>query len=134
MDASCAEAGDYLAWGDMEWILHGRAKKETIEKEETCEEKPLVDLYHTPFPGMDSCMHHCENLGSRVPSVATFEEWTKLQAFLKKNLFEQGINALQLWLPIEDRETEGVWKDFYTKEVVQNWTHPWKAQLDDQRR
>ncbi len=20
---SCAEDGDYLAWGDMEWILHG---------------------------------------------------------------------------------------------------------------
>ena len=76
---SCVEEGDYLAWEDMEWILHGRARKETIEKEETCEEKPLVDLYYTPFPGMDSCMHHCQNIGTRAPSVATFEEWSKLQ-------------------------------------------------------
>ena len=79
----CVEEGDYLAWGDMEWILHGQARKETIEKEETCEEKPLFDLYYTPFPaGMDSCMHHCQNLGTRTPSVATFEEWTKLQTFV----------------------------------------------------
>ena len=50
----CIEEGDYLAWGDMEWILHGQAKIETTEKEETCEEKPLVDLSYTPFPaGMD---------------------------------------------------------------------------------
>ena len=27
--------------------------------------------------------------------------------------------------PIEDRDTEDVWKDFYTGEVVQNYTHPW---------
>ena len=33
----CADEGDYLAWGDMEWILHGQARMETIEKEEVCE-------------------------------------------------------------------------------------------------
>ena len=78
----------------MEWILHGQAKIETTERVETCEEKPLVDLCYTPFPGMDSGMHHCENLGTRVPSVATFEEWIKLQAFLKKKLFEKGFYSL----------------------------------------
>ena len=78
VDGSCAEEGDYLAWGEMEWILHGEARKETIEKEKTCEKKPLVDLYYTTFPGWDSCMYHCQNLGSRVLSVATFEEWSKL--------------------------------------------------------
>ena len=120
------EEGDYLSWADMEWILHGQAKIETTEKEETCEEKPLVDLYYTPFPGgMDSCMHHCQNLGTRVPSVATFEEWTKLQTFLKKKLYDKGLNTLEIWLPIEDRETEDVWRDFYTGEVVQNYSHPW---------
>ena len=72
---SCIEEeGDYLAWGDMEWILHGQAKMEAIAKEETCKEKPMVDLYYTSFPaGMDSCMHHCQNLGTRVPNVTTFE-------------------------------------------------------------
>ena len=117
----CFEEGDYLAWADMEWILHGRAQKQTTEREETCEEKPLVDLYYTQFPSMDSCMHHCQNLGSRVPSLTIFEEWIKLQTFLKKKLYDRGLNTLEIWLPITDRETEDVWKDFYTGQVVQNW-------------
>ena len=36
---SCAEEGDYLRWADMEWILHGEARKERTEKDEMCEEK-----------------------------------------------------------------------------------------------
>ena len=128
---SCAKEGDYLAWGDMEWILHGKAKTETTEKEETCEKKPFVDLYHTPFPGMDSCMHHCENLGTRVPSVATLDEWTSLQIFLKRKLYDKGLSTLQMWLPVEDRETEGVWKDFYSGRAVQNFTQPWIGSKPD---
>ena len=125
-EKGCIEEGDYLAWGDMEWILHGHARKETTEKGETCE-KPFVDLYYTPFPDMDSCMHHCEKLGSRVPSVTTFEEWTKLQTFLKKKLFDKGTYTLKMWLPMTDKEIEGVWKDFYKKEVLENFAHPWLA-------
>ena len=74
---------------------------------------------------MDSCVHHFENLGTKVPSVATFEEWIKLQAFLKKKLFEKGFHTLMIWLPIEDKETEDVWKDFYTRQDGQNFTQPW---------
>ena len=128
---SCVEEGDYLAWGDMEWILHGQARKETTEKEATCEEKPLADLYYTPFPDMGSCMHHCQNLGTRVPSVATSEDWTKLQTFLKKKLYDKKLKTLEIWLPIDDRETEGVWKDFYTGKVVQNFTQPWLGSKPD---
>ena len=125
------EGGDYLAWGDMEWILHGQARKETIESEEMCEEKPLVDLFYTPFPGMDSCMRHCENLGTRAPSVTTLEDWTRLQTFLKRKLYDKGLNTLEIWLPITDRESEGVWKDFYTEHVIQNFTHPWMGSKPD---
>ena len=57
---SCVEKGDYLAWGDMEWIMHGQAKLETVELEEPCEGEPLVNLYYTAFPeGLGSCLHHC---------------------------------------------------------------------------
>ena len=78
----CYEEGDYLAWKDMEWILHGQARVETTDEEETCNKKPLVDLYNTRFPGMDSCMHHCENMGTRAPELASHQEWTKIQRFL----------------------------------------------------
>ena len=55
---SCVEEGDYLAWGDMEWILHGQARIETVDREEPCKGKPFVNLFYTPFPGMKACMRH----------------------------------------------------------------------------
>ena len=122
---SCLKEGDYLAWGDMEWILHGQASIETVEKEHTCQAEPFLNLYYTRFPGMDSCMHHCENLGTRVPSVTTSQDWATLQQSLKMNLYDQGLNTLRLWLPVEDRKTEGEWNDFYTGSVLQNYTPPW---------
>ena len=30
----CVEEGGYLAWKDMEWILHVQARLETVDKEE----------------------------------------------------------------------------------------------------
>ena len=57
--------------------------------------------------------------------MATFEERIKLQAFLKKKLFKKGFYTLMIWFPIEDREAEDVWKDFYTGQVGQNFTQPW---------
>ena len=95
---SCIDEGDYLAWGDMEWILHGQARIETVNQEEPCKNEPFVNLYYTPFPGMSNCMHHCENLGTRVPSVTNFQDWAILQNFLKRELYDKGLNTLRLWL------------------------------------
>ena len=122
---SCVEEGDYLAWGDMEWILHGQARIETVDKEEPCKGEPYVDLYYTRFPGWDTCMHHCQNLGTRVPPVTTFQDWDTLQRSLEVNLYDKGRNTLMLWLPVEDKKTEGEWRDFYTGSVLQNYTPPW---------
>ena len=88
--ASCIEEGDYLAWGDMEWILHGQASIETVDKEDPCKGEPYVDLFHTPFQEMDTCMHHCENLGTRVPSLTTPQDWASLQRYLNMNLSSRG--------------------------------------------
>ena len=74
----CIEDGDYLAWKDMEWILHGQAKLETVKMEETCEGEPLVNLYNAKFGEMDSCMNLCKNLGTNPPSLDTRERWTRL--------------------------------------------------------
>ena len=120
--ASCVKEGDYLAWSDMEWILHGQASIETVDKEEPCRGEPHVSLYYTRFPGMDSCMHHCKNLGTRVPSVTSFQDWVTLRNSLKKDIYDRGLNTLSLWLPVEDRKTEGEWNDFYTGNVLQNYT------------
>ena len=106
----------------MEWILHGQASIETVDKEEPCRGEPHVSLYYTRFPGMDSCMHHCKNLGTRVPSVTSFQDWVTLRNSLKKDIYDRGLNTLSLWLPVEDRKTEGEWNDFYTGNVLQNYT------------
>ena len=42
-DHNCAKKGDYLAWEDMEWILHGSARLETVNTEELCEGAPLAN-------------------------------------------------------------------------------------------
>ena len=120
-EESCVEDGDYLAWGDMEWILHGKASMETVDKGELCKGEPNVNLYYTPFLDMDVCMHHCENLGTRVPSVASSQDWAEL----KRSLSDKRVDTLRLWLPVDDRKTEGEWRDFYTGGVMKNYTPPW---------
>ena len=120
-DGSCLHSGDYLSWDEMDWTLQGNAVVETVEKEEPCKGEPLLDLYYTPFPSMASCMHHCQNLGSRVPSVVTLEDWAILRDFLKRELFDKMLNTYSLWLSIVQQE--GVWVDFYNaSEVLQNST------------
>ena len=70
-------------------------------------------------------MHHCQKLGSRVPSVSNLCDWLKLQESLKEDLYEKGLNTMDLWLPVSDRRREGEWRDFYTENVIQKYTPPW---------
>ena len=135
-EESCVEEGDYLAWADMEWILHGQAKMETVDQEEPCKGEPYVNLFYTQFPSMEACMHHCENLGTRVPSVNTFQDWATLQHSLKMELYDKGLDTMNLWLPLEDRKKEGEWKDFHTGKVIQNsamesYNLPWAGSGPD---
>ena len=82
---SCVEEGDYLAWEDMEWILHGQARKETVDTEEPCKGEPYVDLYYTRFPGWDACIMYAplsefghkssfSDFSSRLVHTSTFVE------------------------------------------------------------
>ena len=127
----CAEEGDYLAWRDMEWILHGQAFIETVDVNVPCKGDPYVDLYYTPFPRWNACMHHCQNIGSRAPSVTSFQDWTLLQQYVRINLYDRKLDTLRLWLPVEDYQKEGQWRDFYTEKVIQNYTPPWVGSRPD---
>ena len=86
---SCNEEGDYLAWKDMEWVLQGQARQGKIEKDKPCQREPYFDLYNTKFPSMATCMHHCQNLGTRAPSVASSQLWLSLQRSLKAEVFDK---------------------------------------------
>ena len=122
----CAEKGDYLAWEDMEWILHGQATIETVDQATTYKRKSYANLYYTNFKDWEACMIHCKKLGSRVPSVTTLNNWLKLQKSLKEDLYDKGLNTMRLWLPITERRKDGEWRDFYTGNVIQNYTLPWR--------
>ena len=127
----CAEEGDYLAWGDMEWTLHGKASLEIVDHEEPCKQQPYVNLYYTSYPSMEACMHHCEKLGTRFPPVTSFQDWAKLRNNLKRDLFDKGLNNFRLWLAVRDNDKEGEWRDFYTGTMIQNYTPPWLGSQPD---
>ena len=124
-EQSCHIEGDFLAWNDMEWILHGQAVIETTDKEETCMEQPYINFYQGKFIPMESCMHFCQKLGSRVPPMATVKHWAKLETFLSMNFDRKQTNDLpHTWLPLNDNDIDGEWKDFYNQEKL-NFTLPW---------
>ena len=56
------EEGDYLAWREAQWTLHGEATMEEVEKDELCEEEAWLLFYSAKFISLDDCMHHCGQL------------------------------------------------------------------------
>ena len=97
---------------------------------------------------LSHCMEHCEKLGGRSPSVKTFEDWQILHQelqFLRIDLLRfqvlwlaatEGDKNLKLsrldhW-PEGVEATEGVWRDYYTGEELDNYTKPWPdSNLDE---
>ena len=115
--AGCVEDGDYLAWQDTEWSLHGEAVMEEVEKEQPCVEEEWVRFFDAGFLQMEDCMRHCQKLGGRAPSVLSKEDWTSLQGLLDDKIYSKG-KSKYIWLSVTDAEEEGVWRDFYTKEAM----------------
>ena len=115
----CGEDGDYLSWKDMQWNLHGDSKVEHVDTDAVCDVQSL-SLFPAHFPGMESCMHFCENLGgSRVPPVTTFLQWERVLTLMARKQIGKPV-----WLPISDKQNEAEWRDFYNHQVL-NYTLPW---------
>ena len=113
----CGDEGDYMAWSDSTWTLHGEALIEKEEREELCQEKSKFGFYSASFPEMALCMQHCEKLKSTSPPVIRADDWLTVKRFLSKELYKKGHN-LQIWLSVTDEEAEGVWKDYYNDDIM----------------
>ena len=113
----CGDEGDYMGWSESKWTLHGEATIEIEEQDELCQERSNYSFYSASFPKMSACMQHCEKLKSISPSVVTMDDWLKVKQFLSKDFYEKGHNQ-QIWLSVTDEDLEGVWKDYYSDEVM----------------
>ena len=113
----CGEEGDYLAWSEAKWDMKGEARLETVEREEVCGKVRSVNAYVAPFDQMESCMHHCQKVRNRAPSVVTEGQWQAVREFAATKLYDAG-HSVELWMSVTDMEEEGVWRDFYTGEAM----------------
>ena len=124
LGGECVEDGDYLAWKDMQWTLHGQAAFERVDLEQTCMAEPVLDVFNVEMDQL-SCKRLCENLGSRAPSVVTVNDW-----LIVKRFFERYDN-FAIWVSISDEEEEGVWRDHYTGQIMNHskaW-YPWAPNM-----
>ena len=106
----------------MQWKLIGQSVIDTVDEKELCMRHPPINLYPAGYPSMQSCMQFCQKLGSRSPPVITLQQWTNLKIDL------EGVNNKRgpknIWLTLNDEDTEGDWVDYFTHEVV-NFSLPW---------
>jgi hypothetical protein len=138
----CGAPGDYLSWAEAEWELHSMARLETVPASEgPCRLESKLQVYTESFPWHHQCVQHCQKLGKhgRSPPVGTGQEWRNFTAELNR----LNISALpNLWLsategdvgqslaspahwPGDVQAEEGLWRDFYSAEKLQNSTKPW---------
>ena len=117
------------------WTFHGKANNKTIlQKNGPCESQSKVIVFTSEYTSSFACMEHCQKLGVRSPSVRTQDELkrfqTELQAVIPPETEEEPI-----WLsvtkgrlvktPEDVAVNEGVWRDYYSGEQLENFTKPW---------
>ena len=75
------------------------------------------------------CMQHCEHLGSRAPSFIDINEWNAFKKLLERKSYRTNFYAMPFWAAIDDKETEGEWRDHYTHTAL-NHTKVWAWEPD----
>ena len=125
----CGRSGDFLTWerASESWVLKGKARK--LNFLGPCQRESSLSIFALGFPSAATCMDLCKKLGTRSPPVRTLKEWqnlTKEIELLTANKYNN-----DLWLAIRfDNKTKdeqlvgGVWRDFYTGEILENYTEP----------
>jgi hypothetical protein len=145
----CGAPGDYLSWEDAEWELHSQAKLDTMPAiEGPCRATSKLHVFTAVMFNTD-CMQLCQKLGKgRVASVLTRQDW---QNFTEEvSSVTPDISVLPwLWLSLKEGEPgslaslahwpegtkarETVWRDYYTGEQIEAYTHPWYGGSDNRK-
>ena len=144
---SCGAPGDFLSWKDATWSLHSKAR--TIEVDSSrgpCRRESKLQVYPMEYDTHHrDCMQLCEKLGGRSPSIVRTED---LENFSEEVRLLEDLPLPYLWLsategdrdlglytldhwPKSSKAMEGVWRDYYTGEELDNFTKPWDTVFED---
>ena len=145
----CGLGGDFLSWAksveEEQWTLHSKTRWVDLDAglEGPCKAKPKLNVF--PMKGshlQSDCMKHCKKLGGRSPSLKTKKDWENLVKEVKavspdpqklpgwfwlsatEGDVGGNLGKLDHW-PQEVKAEEGVWRDYYTGEMLKNYTKPW---------
>ena len=122
----CGALGDYVNWKVDQWVLNHKTKIKMVSRlEGPCQPESSIHVYTGNFQVHTHCMQFCPKIGKgRSPPVRTLKEYKTLQTNL--HAITPDIRAFMwMWLAATDWEEEGVWRDAYTQEVLENYTKPW---------
>ena len=110
-DGACDQHGNFLAWEDMEWELHGNASIEKLDRSLCSNPLWFLFLEELTWP---TCMDLCPKINKgRAPGISNMME---VKALMKWSIATD-INSNRIWASYSDQEEEGIWKDFYTSSV-----------------
>ena len=144
----CGLPGDFFSWDESlkeeQWVLHSQARIIPLDSglEGPCRRESKMHVYPISDNHWHSdCMEHCKKLGGHSPSVKTHEGWKRVYQETSSITF--GTSKLPpLWLSATEGDVglrlgrlghwpertvaqEGVWRDYYTGEQLENYTKPW---------
>ena len=130
----CGAPGDFLSWEEAgDWQLHSQARMAMLEEMDgPCKRFSSLHIYTGAFDyhnsaadGHGGCMEHCQKLGKgRSPPVRTLLELETLRSELRA-ISEDAERLPFMWMAATDEQEEGVWRDFYSKERLEDYTKPW---------
>ena len=123
-----------IAWSEIKWELHGKTKVIDVEEKEVCNEKESF-FFSFGLASWDRCKEGCTKvaLNAKMPSIQNFERNTAVSSWFKEKMFMKDETGKEtpfhsfcnrFWLPITDREKEGVWVDDNSgvNTAYLNWT------------
>ena len=151
----CGLGGDYLNWENSFvenlWNLSSKARWMDLDGdlENPCAAKSTLNIFSMKeYIWVYECMDHCKKLGGHPPPVKTKREWeyfleevealspdpsplsNKICLSATEGIDVMGddgeaLGELSHW-PEGVKAEEGVWRDYYSGEPLENYTKPWE--------
>ena len=148
----CGTPGDFINWEGANWTVSlPQAKVVSVDSTTgPCRMESKIHVYPM-LKAQDyhsDCMQHCEKLGGRSPSVKTFQEWQNFYVEIQQMQYISLQLPTEVWLsategdknlklsrldhwPEDIEAVEGVWRDYYTGAILDNYTMAWSSPNKD---